>query len=89
VTIEAVREETRALTPSASTVRASRARAKKTLNQTREFQKGRRATEASHLREAAALFQMHKNRMFPTIHPKMASFFQLPKSRPSSTAGTT
>ena len=41
----------------------------KTLNQLRELQKERRATEASHLREAAALFQIHKNKEIPYLPP--------------------
>jgi hypothetical protein len=62
VTIEALRDETRALTAiSQHGARLSR-QFEKTLNQLRELQKERRATEASQLREAAALFQMHKNK---------------------------
>jgi hypothetical protein len=65
VTIEALREETRALTAlSQHGARLSR-QFEKTLNQLRELQKERRATEASHLREAAALFQMHKKEDVP------------------------
>ena len=65
VTIEAVRDETPALTAiSQHGARLSR-QFEKTLNQLRELQKERRATEASQLREAAALFQMHKNKDVP------------------------
>jgi hypothetical protein len=68
VTIEAVREETRALTAlSQHGARLSR-QFEKTLNQLRELQKERSATAASHLREAAALFQIHKNKEIP-YHP--------------------
>ena len=37
----------------------------RTLKQLQTLQSQRLATEASHLREAAALFQMHKNKELP------------------------
>jgi hypothetical protein len=58
----------------------------KTLKQLNDTQEKRRATEATHLREAAALLQMDQKQGLPVNPPKMASFFQLQKSRPSSTA---
>jgi hypothetical protein len=68
VIIEAMREQTRQLAVlGLHTARLSR-HFKETLKQLNEAQKERRATEASQLAEAAALFQVHKNKDVP-YHP--------------------
>ena len=65
VIIEAMRDETRALAVlGLHTARLSR-HFEKTLKQLNDAQEKRRATEASHLREAAALFQMYKDKEHP------------------------
>jgi hypothetical protein len=65
VIIEAMREETRALAVlGLHTARLSR-HFEKTLKQLNEAQEKRRATEATHLREAAALYQMDQKQGLP------------------------
>jgi hypothetical protein len=87
VIIEAMREQTRALAVlGLHSARLARI-FEKTLQQLKDAQKERRATEASYPRPPRSS-KWIGNKDFPTSPPKMASFFQLPKSRPSSAAAT-
>jgi hypothetical protein len=62
VIIEALREQTRAINALRQHGARPARQFEKTLNQLREPQKERRATEASHLAEAASLYQVKKKK---------------------------
>jgi hypothetical protein len=85
VIMEALREETRALAVlSLHTARLSR-RFEKTKQQLHESAAPPKPVSS---KKPPLSSRWTRNKDFPTSHPKMASFFQTPRSRPSSVAET-
>ena len=88
VITEAMREQPRAINSiSMHGERLSR-QLERTLKQLQNLQSQRRADQASHLREAAALFQMHKNKEHPYQPAEDGFVFSNTEIEPSFTAAT-